>query len=224
MHTGGRKRGVRFGNLVKKCNKTPLKKLTKKPRTPLDFQLLCSIYAPTLPPSFLSKHDFGSSPSRNNTCFEKKNWNFQVLSNYVEGEKNIFESVRLLRAWLKSPQSNHNLQSFLNEAKSLEKAITTLLNGLLARYFSAGDILTVIKNKENVRKSKLFFWGWKLNYTKKFSDMSTFSCICHTYFLFSSSVRLLVNLTIFYAHEYLQYNANMKSLLSFLTNINEANR
>ena len=74
----------------------------------------------------------------------------QARGDYVEEEKVIFESVRLLKIWLHSNKSLYHKERFLQEGASLERAITILSRGLTGNVFNAGDLLYAIKNMEYV--------------------------------------------------------------------------
>ena len=74
----------------------------------------------------------------------------QARGDYVEEEKVIFESVRLLKIWLHSNKSLYYKEKFLHEGESLERAITILSRGLTGNVLNAGDLLEAIKNMEYV--------------------------------------------------------------------------
>ena len=73
----------------------------------------------------------------------------QALGDYVEEEKNIFESLFLLKVYLESPKL-YNKERFLHEGASLGKSILELLRGLTGNVINAGDMLVAIKDIEYV--------------------------------------------------------------------------
>ena len=94
---------------------------------------------------------------------------FQARGDYVEEEKLIFESVRLLKIWLQLPKSLYYKERFLREGASLERAIIILSRGLTGDVVNAGDLLNAIKNMEYVSGCYIQK-NWKSNFLQKLNN------------------------------------------------------
>ena len=94
----------------------------------------------------------------------------QARGDYVEEEKVIFESVRLLKIWLQLPKSLYYKERFLREGASLERAIIILSRGLTGDVVNAGDLLNAIKNMEYVSVCCYIQKNWKSNFLQKLNN------------------------------------------------------